>query len=83
MALWNMVRQQPRWPHRPLWLLSGRRRLVTLVVIKKEPNQLYGAVGTAAELGTTRARAKKISSESDASTAYIGSLFDSDEIEEL
>ena len=31
-----------------------------MVVIKKEPNQLYGAVGTAAGLGTTRARAKRI-----------------------
>jgi hypothetical protein len=29
-------------------------------VIKKEPNQLYGAVGTVAGLGTTRERAKKI-----------------------
>jgi hypothetical protein len=31
-----------------------------VVVIKKEPNQLYGAVGTVAGLGTTREHAKKI-----------------------
>jgi hypothetical protein len=54
-----MVRQQIRWPLRPLWLLSGRRRLV-VVVIKKEPNQLYGAVETVEGLDTTRERAKKI-----------------------
>jgi hypothetical protein len=54
-----MVRQQLRWPQRPLWLLGGLRRLV-VVVIKKEPNQLYGAVGTVAGLGTTREHAKKI-----------------------
>jgi hypothetical protein len=54
-----MVRQQLRWPQRPLWLLGGPRRLV-VVVIKKEPNQLYGAVGTVAGLGTTRKRAIKI-----------------------
>ncbi|KAF1828450.1 hypothetical protein BDW02DRAFT_512278, partial [Decorospora gaudefroyi] len=34
------------------------RRVV--VVIKKEPNQLYGAVGTAAGQGTMRERAKRI-----------------------
>ncbi|KAF1935165.1 hypothetical protein EJ02DRAFT_362125, partial [Clathrospora elynae] len=39
--------------------LSDLRRLV-VVVTKKQPNQLYGAVGTAAGLGITRARAKKI-----------------------
>lgn len=36
--------------------MSGRRRLV--VVIKKEPNQLYGAVETVVGLGITRERAK-------------------------
>jgi hypothetical protein len=30
------------------------------MVIKKEPNQLYGAVGTVEGLDTTRKRAKKI-----------------------
>jgi hypothetical protein len=40
-------------------LLSGRRRLV-VVVIKKEPNQLYGAVEIVEGLDTTRERAKKI-----------------------
>jgi hypothetical protein len=40
-------------------LLGGLRRLV-VVVIKKEPNQLYGAIGTIVGLGTTRVRAKKI-----------------------
>jgi hypothetical protein len=30
------------------------------VVIKKEPNQLCGTVGTVAGLGTTREHAKKI-----------------------
>jgi hypothetical protein len=54
-----MVRQQPRQPQRPLWLLRGLRRLV-VVVIKKEPNQLYGAVATVVGLGTTRERVKKI-----------------------
>jgi hypothetical protein len=48
-----------RQPQRPLWLLRGPRRLV-VVVIKKEPNQLYGAVATVVGLGTTRERAKKI-----------------------
>ncbi|KAH7081475.1 hypothetical protein BKA63DRAFT_435333, partial [Paraphoma chrysanthemicola] len=38
---------------------SVQRRLV-VVVIKKQPNQLYGAVGTAAGLGTTRERARRI-----------------------
>jgi hypothetical protein len=33
---------------------------VVVVVIKKEPNQLYGAVGTVARLGITRVRVKKI-----------------------
>jgi hypothetical protein len=54
-----MVRQQPRWPQRPLWRLGNRKRLV-VVVIKKEPNQLYGVVGIVAGLGTTRERAKQI-----------------------
>jgi hypothetical protein len=56
-----------------------------VVVIKKEPNQLYSAVETVAGLGTTRKRAKKdtkISSKLDVSTTYIGSLFNSDEIED-
>jgi hypothetical protein len=39
--------------------LSDLRRLV-VVVVKNQPNQLYGAVGTAAGLGTTRERVKKI-----------------------
>jgi hypothetical protein len=42
-------------------------------------------VGTAAGLGTMRERAKKdieAFSKSDISTTYIGSLFDSDEIED-
>ena len=39
--------------------LSDLKRLV-VVVIKNQPNQLYGAVGTAVGLGITRARAKKI-----------------------
>jgi hypothetical protein len=39
--------------------MGGLRRLV-VVMIKKEPNQLYGAVGTVAGLGTTHARAKRI-----------------------
>jgi hypothetical protein len=30
------------------------------MVVKKEPNQLYGVVGTAARLGTTRKCAKNI-----------------------
>jgi hypothetical protein len=54
-----MVRQQPRWLQRPLEPLSGRRRLV-VVVIKKEPNQLYDVVGTVAGLGITHKRAKNI-----------------------
>jgi hypothetical protein len=54
-----MARPQPRQPQRPLWLLQGLRRLV-VVVIKKEPNQLYGAVATVVGLGTTREGAKKI-----------------------
>ncbi|KAF1943081.1 hypothetical protein EJ02DRAFT_344054 [Clathrospora elynae] len=43
------------------WIQQGgtMERLV-VVVIKKEPNQLYGAMGTVAGLGTTRACAKKI-----------------------
>jgi hypothetical protein len=56
------------------------------VVIKKEPNQLYGVVETVEGLDTTRERAKKdteASSKSDASTSYAGSLFNSDEIKEL
>jgi hypothetical protein len=39
--------------------LSDLRRLV-VVVIKNQPNQLYGAVGTAAGLSITRERARKI-----------------------
>jgi hypothetical protein len=54
-----MMMEQPRWLQRPLSPLSGRRRLV-VVVIKKEPNQLYGAVETVEGLDTTRERAKKI-----------------------
>jgi hypothetical protein len=54
-----MMMEQPRWLQRPLSPLSGRRRLV-VVVIKKKPNQLYGAVETVEELDTTRERAKKI-----------------------
>ena len=57
-----------------------------MVVIKKDPNQLYGAVGTPAGLGTMCKCAKKnakISPESDASITYIGSLFDSNEIEDV
>jgi hypothetical protein len=55
-----------------------------VVVIMKQPNQLYGAVGTAARLGITRERAEKIqiSSESNASITDAGSLLDSDEIKE-
>ena len=39
--------------------MGGLRRLV-VVVIKNQPNQLYGAVGTAAGLGITRARVETI-----------------------
>jgi hypothetical protein len=54
-----------------------------VVVIIKQPNQLYGAVGTAARLGTTRERAEtEISSKSTTSITYAGSLLDSDEIKD-
>ncbi|KAF1927270.1 uncharacterized protein M421DRAFT_66129 [Didymella exigua CBS 183.55] len=39
---------------------GGTMERVVVVVIKKEPNQLYGAVGTVARLGTTRERVKRI-----------------------
>ena len=38
---------------------AERSRRLVVVVIKKEPNQLYGAVGTVARLGTTRVRVKR------------------------
>jgi hypothetical protein len=59
VALWSMVRQQPRWPPRRLQRLSDQRRLV-VVVIKKGPNHLYGAAETVVGLGTTLAHAEKI-----------------------
>jgi hypothetical protein len=40
-------------------------------------------VGTVAELGITHERAKKIQRYPDASTTCIGSLLDSDKMEEL
>jgi hypothetical protein len=64
--------------------LSNLRRLV-VVVIQNQSNQLHGAVGTAAGLDTTRAREKKgveVPFKSDASTTYVGSLFNSDGIED-
>jgi hypothetical protein len=54
-----MVRQQHRWLLRPLWPLRGQGRLV-VVLIKEEPNQLCGAVGTVEGLDITREHAKKI-----------------------
>ena len=45
---------------RRLSRLRDQRRLV-VVVIKKQPGQLYGAVGTAAQLGIMRELVKKIS----------------------
>ncbi|KAF1837791.1 hypothetical protein BDW02DRAFT_490564, partial [Decorospora gaudefroyi] len=39
---------------------SGTIERRVVVVIMKEPNQLYGAVGTAAGQGTMRERAKRI-----------------------
>jgi hypothetical protein len=68
----------------PFWC-SPIVAAIRTVVIKKEPNQLYGAVATVVGLGTTRERAKKdaeISSELDSSTTYIDSLFNSDTIED-
>jgi hypothetical protein len=55
------------------------------VVIKKELNQLYNAVGTVIGLGITLKHTKRIeiSSESDVSITYTGSLFNSDEIEDV
>jgi hypothetical protein len=42
-------------------MAAGRSKKARgVVVIKKEPNQLYGAVGTVAGLGITREHAKKI-----------------------
>jgi hypothetical protein len=69
----------------PLWWLSSQRRLV-VTVIKKEPNQSYGVVETVEELDITSERAKKdteATSESDASTTYVGFLFDRNEMAEL
>ncbi|KAF1927271.1 uncharacterized protein M421DRAFT_65894 [Didymella exigua CBS 183.55] len=39
---------------------GGTMERLVVVVIKREPNQLYGAVGTAARLGTTRERVKRM-----------------------
>ncbi|KAF1922362.1 uncharacterized protein M421DRAFT_78546 [Didymella exigua CBS 183.55] len=39
---------------------GGTMERLVLVVIKREPNQLYGAVGTVARLGITRKRVKRI-----------------------
>lgn len=44
---------------RLLQRLSDRRRLV-VVVIKKQPDHLYGAVGIVAHLGTARKHVRKI-----------------------
>jgi hypothetical protein len=43
-----------------------------VVVIKKEPNQLYGAVGTAEGLGITLERAKKTQKEILNQTQALG-----------
>jgi hypothetical protein len=59
VKLWILVRQQPRWPQRALCQLGSQRRLM-VVVIRKEPNQLYGVVGTVAGLSTTHKCAEKI-----------------------
>jgi hypothetical protein len=39
---------------------AKRSKRLVVVVIKKEPNQLYGAVETVEGLDTTRKRVKKI-----------------------
>jgi hypothetical protein len=57
VALWSMVRQQPGWLQRPLWWLGSQRGLV-VVVIKKEPNQLYSVEETVDGRNITRKRAK-------------------------